>query len=591
MRKKVSVSVKASIALVLVLISVAGWYAWFRPDIPASSEAAITRFSTDSLPPDLVRNISTIRFSDTADVSGLRYQWQIAGKRPLNILQMVGNGCGFLDFDGDGNLDVLLVGPTVSLYKGDGKGHFADVSHDTGMDRLHGHYLGCAAGDYDNDGFPDLYLSGWRAGALLHNERGGRFTDASAAAGIPQQPWGTSCAWADVDDDGLLDLFVCNYLDFGPQTKPQLCTAKGRGNRDYELACEPTVYRALKPKIYHNVAGKRFEDRTAAWGLDKSAGAGLGAAFADFDDSGRPGLAVANDERLGDLFQSLQSGRMQNIGVESGTASDAGHVHGGMGIDWGDTDNDGKLDLFVATFEGQVKNLYHNQGGGLFQDTSAALGIHHFTRGYVAFGCKFLDVDNDGFLDLVISNGHTYDNVADILPGRTFRQPTQLLYNAAGRKFVDVSESAGIATLPSIVGRGLATGDYDNDGRIDAIVVDSEGKPQLLHNETTGSGHWLSIKLLGKECNRDAYGAIVTVTAGALTRTRLCHADGSYFSSSDPRVHVGLGKETVCSIKVRWPDGKVTLMDDIAADRQLSITEEPGKAGTQSSQPISKAVR
>ena len=559
--------------LLLALVGGAVWYARYRPDIPSEYGAAVTRYSTQSLPPEVQNRLNKVAFRATTEEAGLHYEWRIEGKRPFNILQMIGNGCAFLDFDGDGNLDILLVGPTTALYKGDGRGHFTDVSHQTGMDRQHGHFLGCAVGDYDNDGFPDIYLSGWHAGALLHNERGLRFTDVSASAGIPPQPWGTSCSWADVDGDGFLDLLICNYVDFGPQTNPQLCTAKGRGNKDYQLACEPTVYHAMKPKLYRNVGGKRFEDRTTAWGIDKSAGGGLGAAFADFDESGGQGLAVANDERFGDLFRGLQSGKMTNIGVASGTASDAGHVHGGMGIDWGDIDNDGKLDLFVATFEGQVKNLYHNNGGGLFQDTSATLGIHHFTRGYVAFGCKFLDVDNDGFLDLLISNGHTYDNVADILPGRTFRQPTQLLYNSMGTKFVEAPDSAGLANLLPIVGRGLAVGDFDNDGRVDALVVDSEGKPQLLHNETANAGHWLSIKLIGKKCNRDAYGAIVTVTAGPLTQTRLCHTDGSFLSSSDPRVHVGLGKETTCSIKVKWPDGMSTQMDKVAADKQLQFTE------------------
>jgi len=566
---------KLALALAVLLIAVAGTVRLAQGRRAGEYDAAETpvdRFSIAALPPDAVRQVRRVQFRDAAASAGLDYRWQIPGKRPLNILQTIGNGCAFLDYNADGNLDVLLVGPKLSLYRGDGKGRFTDVSHETGLDRLHGHFLGCAIGDYDNDGYDDIYISGWRTGLLLHNEHGAGFRDVTAEAGLKPQPWGTSCAWSDLDGDGYLDLYVCNYLDFGPRTQPQLCGFKG-GGREIHFACEPTTYKGLKGTLYHNLHGRRFEDVTHAWGADRTQGAGLGAAFADFDGSGRPGLAVANDERRGDLFRNSGGGRLRNIGPESGTDTEQGRVHGGMGVDWGDVDNDGRLDLFVATFEGQIKNLYRNQGGGLFQDASAALGIHHFTRGYVAFGCKLLDADNDGWLDLMIANGSTYDNYEQMLPGRHYRQPVQLLYNAAGSHFVDASESAGVTVPGPIVGRGLAIGDFDNDGRVDALVVDSEGRPLLLHNETTAAGHWLSIKLVGAGSNRDAYGAIVTARAGGRTLTRLCHSEGSYLSSSDSRVHIGLGAAASATLTVRWPDGRRETWPAIAADRQITLTE------------------
>ena len=561
--------------LLLFAIASAGlvrWYASRHAGEATSAPPAVDRYSTLSLPPPIARQIEKVHFADASAGAGLKYRWTISGKRPLNILQTIGNGCAFLDYDGDGNLDILLVGPALALYRGDGHGHFTDISHATGLDRFHGNFLGCAVGDYDNDGFDDLYISGFRAALLLHNDHGAGFTDVTREAGLKPLPWGTSCAWGDLDGDGFLDLYVCCYVDFGPAAK-QLCMVKGRDGKQIQLACEPGSYRGLKGVLYHNLGGKRFEDVTRSWGADRTEGAGLGAAFADFDGSRRQALAVANDERPGDLFQNAGGGRLRNIGAQSGTATDAGHVHGGMGIDWADYDNDSKPDLFVATFEGQVKDLYRNQGDGLFQDASSALGILHFTRSTVAFGCKFLDADNDGWLDLLIANGHTYDNVADILPGRHYRQPTQFLYNVTGSRFIDASSTAGLDHLAPIVGRGLAIGDYDNDGRVDALVVDSEGAPQLLHNETAAPGHWLSIQLVGTKSNRDGYGATVTVRADGLTQTRLCHADGSYLSSSDRRVHVGLGAATLVSLSVLWPDGHTDTWKDVAADRQVTLKE------------------
>ena len=539
----------------------------------ASAGAAADRYALASLPPNVRAALQRIHFTDVADSAGLHYRWEIPGKRPLNILQTIGNGCAFLDYNGDGNLDILLIGSPPALYRGDGKGHFADVTRETGLDACQGHFLGCAVADYDNDGFEDIYISGYHTGLLLHNEAGRRFRDVTGQAGLKPQPWGTSCAWADIDGTGHLSLYVCNYVEFGPDTKPQLCSVMV-GNRAVPLACDPQTYPGLRGVLYQAMGNGRFADATKTRGLDQSAGNGLGAAFADVDGSGHAGLAVANDEKPGDLFQNTGKGRWRNIGTLSGTAFDSnGAAHGGMGMDWGDADNDGRQDLLVCTFEGQVKNLYHNQGDGLFQDVSAATGLNHYLRHAVSFGCKFLDVDNDGWLDILIANGHTYDNVADVLPLRRYQQPTQLLYNIEGTRFTEISRSAGLDRLLPIVGRGLAAGDYDNDGRVDALVVDSEGRPQLLHNESVSGGHWLLLKLIGTKSNRDGYGAVVTIESGGRTQTRVCHADGSYLSSSDARVHVGLGNAATATITVRWPSGGSVIYRNVAADQLLHLRE------------------
>ncbi|HLV81510.1 MAG TPA: CRTAC1 family protein [Chthonomonadaceae bacterium] len=516
--------------------------------------------------------VSGPHFTDITQAAGIDYRWVIPGPRPLNILQTIGNGCAFLDYNNDGNLDILLVGTNhVALYQGDGHGHFTDVSHQTGLDRLKGHFLGCAVGDYDNDGFDDIYLSAYRGGALLHNEGGKGFRDVTQQAGIKPQPWTTSATFVDVDNDGLLDLFIGNYAIFGPNTQPQLCRQNG-----LETACGPRFYQPEKAVLYHNEGHGRFLDVTDRW---KAIGHGkdLGVSCADFNGSGRQSIALANDEVPGDLLQN-QGHVFVNRGAESGTAYDAnGLIHGGMGVDWGDYDNDGRPDLVVATFQNEPKNVYHNEGGGFFNDRSAMLGVAAKTQPYVAFGVKWVDVDNDGWLDLILANGHVQDNIHAIDKSATYLQPIQLLLSRQGTAFEDVGAAADPAFSTPILGRGLAIGDIDNDGRMDALVVNSEGAPLLLHNETPNTGHWLLCRLEGVKSNRDGLGAQVNAEASGRKWLRLCHTDGSYMSASDKRVHFGLGAATQVTLTVHWPSGAVDVYPDQPADRVVTLREGAGK--------------
>lgn len=527
----------------------------------------------------------TTRFTDVAGAAGLRYEWKIAGKRPLNILQTIGNGCAFLDYDNDGNLDILLVGPTVALYKGDGKGKFTDVSAVTGIGALKGHFLGCAVGDMDNDGWRDIYVSGYREGRLLRNEAGKRFKDITAAAGLKPQPWGTSAAFAEtIPGSGKLDLYVCNYAVFGPDTDPQLCKENGK-----LTSCGPRHYKPLKGVFYRNDGGLKFTDITKYVGGDAVAGKGLGVAFADFEGSGVLGIALANDEMPGDLLKpSLKTtdGKTtvsyENIGEMSGTAFDReGNMHGGMGTDWGDYDGDGRPDLFVATFRNEAKSLYRNEGEGRFMDMGVPSGVSLPAYPFVAFGVKFLDFDNDGTLDIVVANGHVQDNIAEVQGEAEYRQSSLLFRNKGGSPvlFEEVTGSVGADLGKKIVGRGLATGDYDNDGKIDVLIVDSEGKPLLLHNEGGPAHHWLGVRLVGAKSNRDGYGAALTLkTAGGKTLYRLCRADGSYLSSSDPRVHFGLGtEEKIESLTVRWPSGRTETFDAPTVDCYIRVEEGKGR--------------
>lgn len=489
-----------------------------------------------------------IRFRNVAKEAGLTYRWTPDGKPPRNILQTIGHGCAFLDYDRDGNLDILLVGNRPALFKGDGHGKFQDVTSAT-LGNLTGHFLGCAVGDLDGDDFPDVYLSGYREGRLLRNEAGKRFKDATAGSGTKPQPWGTSCAFGDLDGDGRQDLVVGNYAEFDAKTQPQLCRFK-TPTGDVLSSCGPANYKGLKPAVYRNDGGGRFTEVSGPWGFGEASGRALGVALADLDGSGRLSVALANDEAPGDLFVNQGGGKFVNEAEIRGVAYDAeGAKHGGMGIDWGDYDNDGRPDLFVATFENEVKNLYRNEGD-LFSDRSTSLGITGASSPLVAFGCKLFDADNDGFLDLIVANGHVQDNIAQIQKSN-YRQELLLYRSIQGKRFERV-KPGDITGVSPIVGRGLAIGDYNNDGKTDCLFVDDEGAPILLENNSENIGKWFGFTL-----------PISQIGAKIIWKTKNkrlvfpVNPSGSYLSSSDCRVKISAEAEKAPGkLSVVWNDGR-----------------------------------
>jgi hypothetical protein len=499
---------------------------------------------------------SAIRFDEVTASAGIVTPPAAIPPRPLDLLQTIGAGCAFVDIDNDGNLDIVLLDPKPTLYKGDAKGHFVDVSAAYGLSALRGTFLGIATGDFDGDGFVDLYLCAYRGGALLHNRFGKRLVEITRAAGIAPQPFGTSAAFFDADGDGRLDLYVAGYIRFGPDT-PRLCREAG-----ILTACNVRQYAPERGRLYRNLGAGRFVDATVALGADTVSGRGLGVAVAPLHDDSRPSLAIANDELPGDLLERGPKGRLVNRGVEAGVSHDRdGRVHGGMGLDWGDFDNDGRLDLIVTTFARELKTLYRNDGGALFSEVSAQTGLTAPTP-YVSFGVKWLDFDNDGFLDLVIASGHVQDNVADVIPGATYRQPTLFLRNIDGRRFEDISARLSPGATEPQVGRGLATGDFDNDGRKDVLLTDREGPPRLLHN-TSRAGHWIGVDL-----GPEGLGASVTLTVGGHTRAAVCQSAGSYLSASDPRIVFGLGERTEPGVlRVRWPSKREVTLRGLSPDR------------------------
>jgi enediyne biosynthesis protein E4 len=543
-----------------------------RPDA-ASAPSGTAFASGGASPAPASASSARIVFRDVAGEAGLSYRWKLAEKPVRNILELIGNGCAFLDYDNDGNLDILLVGPKLALYKGDGKGRFTDVSGETGVGTLNGHFLGCATGDFNNDGFLDVYVLAYRGGALLRNENGKTFREVTNGSGLAAQPWATAAAFADLDRDGNPDLYIGNYVRFGPETVPQLCTQKG-----IQTACAPRQYPPEPGFLYRGDGKGRFTDITKAAGFDKMAGKALGVAVADYDGSGRLSVAVANDEMPGDLMKNSGGVRFENIARMAGTATDSdGNLHGGMGTDWGDVDGDGRLDLFVGTYQNEIKNIYRNDGDDLFTDKSAALGLNS-SLPYVTFGARFTDFDNDGVLDLVIANGHVQDNIERIDPRTRFLQPTLFYQGVRGAPFVDITAAQERSVTRPIMGRGLATGDYDNDGRVDVLVVDSNGAPLLLRNESVGSGRFLGVALDGAG-RVTTPGALLTLKAGGRTLVRHYHTDGSYLSASDPRVVFGLGAEArIETLMIRWPDGKTEIWRDLPADRYHTLAYGTGTA-------------
>jgi hypothetical protein len=373
-----------------------------------------------------------------------------------------------------------------------------------------------------------------------------------------------------VDLDGRLDLYVGNYVEFGPHTNPQLC-----GSSEQRTACGPSVYAAHRGVLYRN-EGSHFRDITQESGAHQVMGKALGVAWGEVDNSGRPELAIANDEVAGDLLQHNGT-KYSNVGVASGTAFDRlGKAHGGMGIDWGDYNNDGSLDIFVATFQNEEKCLYQNRGDGTFVERSTEVGLIA-ARPYVGFGVKLFDADNDGWLDLMLANGHVMDNV-DLSRSTTYRQSMQFFQSTRDStnnlQYRDARDALDEKARRPIVGRGLAVGDYDNDGRVDALLVDSEGSPLLMHNDGSKTGNWLSVQLQGTESNRDGIGTLVTVETGKLRLTRRCGTDGSYLSASDKRVHFGLGSiKSIERLTVRWPGGQQSTLSNVPINRLVTVKQ------------------
>jgi thioredoxin-like negative regulator of GroEL len=533
-------------------------------------------------------------FVDESVAAGLRFHFD-NGQTPQRFLpETMSGGVGLLDFDGDGWLDVYCVqggdllapiggqGPTAAwrgspdpaktgdrLFRNRGDGTFQDVTQASGIASIawgRGYGLGIAVGDFDNDGHADLFVTRLQTYALYRNRGDGTFEDVTAKAGLAgRRDCPTSAAWADLDNDGDLDLYVCHYMTWDP-AHPRLCqTQKG----DY-FYCDPRKVEPAPDHAFRNDAG-RFVDVTATAGLAESDGRGLGIVAADLDGDHRIDLYVANDGTANYLFRNKGGFQFEEVALEAGVAGSAsGGYQAGMGIACGDLDGDGRPDLMVTNFYGEGATLYQNLGRGLFADRSAASGLGLATRYLLGFGIAFIDVNNDGRLEVMIANGHVNDH----RPIYRYAMPSRLYEGRPGGRFVDISQQAGPPWEVPRVGRGLAAGDLDNDGRIDALIVGQDGPLAYFHNRTRQAGRFVTLRLEGTRSNRDGVGARVAVTAGG--RRQVAHrlGGGSYLSAHDPRLHFGLGEsDRVEDVEVHWPSGRIDRWQNLPTGTGYSLRE------------------
>jgi tetratricopeptide (TPR) repeat protein len=538
------------------------------------------------------RLAATPAFHDDAEVSGLRFQFNNGATPSRQIPETMSGGVGMLDYDGDGWLDVYLVqggsfppaakgfqaradedgraaraGSGDRLFRNRANGTFEDATAASGIANLaQGYGHGVAVGDFDNDGHPDLFITRWRAYALYRNQGDGTFRDVTSEAGLGgDRDWPTSAAFADLDGDGDLDLYVCHYLQWDAE-HPRICFDEEKKTNSY---CAPQHFQSLPDHLFRNDCG-RFVDVTNQAGINDWHGQGLGVVATDLDDDGRVDLFVANDQSANYFFRGQGGLKFEELAETSGLAGNGnGGFQAGMGVACGDLDGDGRPDLGVTNFYNESMTFYHNLGGGVFTDHTREIGLAVPTRYRLGFGTVFLDVDNDGRLDVAIANGH----VDDFRPEIPYAMPAQLLLGGEGGKLIDVSDRAGAPWQVLRVARGLAAGDLDNDGRIDLLLVAQDGPLAYFHNRTAG-GHALTLRLEGKASNRDAIGARVTVVAGGRSRVFWRFGGGSYQSASDPRLHIGLGEANhIEALVVAWPSGRVDRFGPLATDAGYQIRE------------------
>jgi hypothetical protein len=509
-----------------------------------------------------------------------------AGKSPQKHLpETSGAGCAFLDYDRDGWMDIYLVnsGPCDfytpakplrnALYRNNRDGTFTEVTAKAGV-AGGGYGMGVAVGDYDNDGYPDLYVTQYGRSILYHNNGNGTFTDVTDKAGVAAPGWSTSAVWFDYDNDGRLDLFVCQFVK---AENGLICTVDANGQHHY---CIPRIFQPTPSWLFHNNGDGTFTDVSHASGIAEHLGKAWGAVAADVNNDGKMDLFVSNDTVANFLFINQGGGRFAEEAFEAGVAYSAdGKPRSGMGVDAADFNQDGRIDLFVANIDEEIFSLYKNNGDGTFDDVAIPAGIGMATRWMSGWGLKFFDYDNDGDLDLILSNGFPDDAVGQESHSITYEQPLLLFHNQDGH-FQNVSRSAGPAFARSYAARGLAVGDFDNDGALDVLINVNDAAPLLLHNQTGKKNHWLGVHLVGRTCNADAIGAQVTYQAGNLLRRRTKVGGGSFLSSHDPRLVLGIGQhEHVDWVQVRWPQpsGRVERFTSLPVDRYITLTEGSGK--------------
>jgi len=537
-------------------------------------------------------------FVDVAREAGLSATTMYGGERTNKyLLETTGCGVAMLDYDNDGWLDLFFVNgttlegfprgsePTSHLYRNRGNGTFEDVTARAGL-ALSGWGQGACAGDYDNDGYTDLYVTFWGQNRLFRNRRNGTFEDVTSSAGlVTRTRWGAGCAFVDVDRDGLLDLFAANYIDFDLKTAPVpesgLCRYKG-----VPVACGPPGLAGGKNVVYRNTGKGTFTDVSETAGITRAAGTyGLGVSTLDFDDDGWADIYVANDSNPSTLYRNRRDGTFEDIAVPAGCAySQDGKPQAGMGLAMGDYDRNGTIDIFKTNFAGDTSTLYANLGDGLCEDRTFASGVGLATR-WLGWGVGFLDLDHDGWLDLFLVNGHVYPEVEQIRTEAAYRQRKVVYRNLRNGRFEEVTERLGPPVTTPRAGRGAAFGDFDNDGDVDVAVNNVHDTPNLYRLDIAGQTSWTELALTGTSSNRSAIGARVRIVTGGTTYVREVRGGGSYYSQNDLRVQAGLGgAPKIDRVEVRWPNGGEEIFRDVPIRQIVTLVEGKGH-------PPSKSAR
>jgi enediyne biosynthesis protein E4 len=518
--------------------------------------------------------------------SGITWR-HVNGRSPDYYLpETTGAGCAFLDYDNDGWMDIYLVNsgrcdfyepnPALknALYHNNRDGTFTDVTDKAGV-AGGGYGMGAAVGDYDGDGFPDLYVTQYGRSILYHNNGNGTFTDVTEKAGVAAPGWASSAVWFDYDNDGRLDLFVCRFVDFKKSIN-KFCGDERAKQRYY---CLPSVYPPSRSWLFHNNGDGTFGDVTESSGIGKVLGKAWGVVASDINNDGWMDLFVANDKEPNFFFLNQGNGKFAEIGLSASVAySEDGRARSGMGVDAADYDQDGWQDLIVTNVDQEMYSLYHNSHDETFTDKASPFGIGSVTRLMSGWGVKFFDYDNDGNSDLFIANGHPDDHVEEYTRGVTYEEPL-LLFRNTGDGFENVSAKAGSIFQQKFAARGMAVGDFNNDGAVDVLIAVNNGPPLLLKNSAHGGNHWLGVRLVGKRSNPDAIGARITWQAQDLKRTRLKTGGGSYLASHDPREVLGIGNRTkIDRLEIRWPrpSDKVETFTNLPIDRYITIVEGQG---------------
>jgi enediyne biosynthesis protein E4 len=522
-------------------------------------------------------------FTDVTQSAGIHFRHNNGAYGGKLLPETLGPGCAFLDYDGDGWQDILIVNSmdwpghvrqhsTPKLYRNNRNGTFTDVTHEAGLDvEIYG--LGVAVADYDNDGFPDVLFTCVGQNRLFKNTGQGKFIDVTNSSGLRKRlAFSTSALWFDYDRDGLLDLFVCNYVKWSPQ-HDVVCSLDGK----HKSYCTPEAYVGQTCWLFRNRGNGTFEDATASSGIFDSSSKSLGVAMLDYDNDGWPDLLVANDTQPNKLYHNLRNGTFRDVAVEAGIAfSQDGKARAGMGVDVGDFDNSGRAGVAITNFDNEMIGLYRAESGGEFADVAVQSGVGLPSKTTLGFGCTFVDCNLDGWLDLVAVNGHIDDTVRNVR-NVAYAQPPQLFLNSGKGTFTEVGAEVGGGFNHPRVGRGLAVGDFDRDGDPDILMTTNDGPALLFRNDQTGGNHSIRFRLVGTKSNRDGIGARVKVFAGGIMQTRMVRSGSSYLSQSELPLTFGLGKEDrVERVIVDWPSGRSEEYKLLPAGRAYEITEAKG---------------